>query len=259
MAVHMHDIVEIAGPAPLGECPQLLGEQFGDRVAQNAASRQRRITVRVADRAENRPAREDLVGGDVELHLGEHVLGVRAAVGDASLSGGLAALVLPPPERRAVNGELDAGFLAQPLSDLAERQAQVVWIVGAAGHDCEVEVFREAERFVVALAEAGAALEYPGPAERGVGGDAGQQPAEKVVLFDDRDVERPFGAQLLKLAPGDHDGSCGVIVALIRSLQRMFRRPPCGPPGSRAEMPADSLSWLAFTRYGWSRPSASIT
>jgi len=82
---------------------------------------------------------------------------------------------------------------------------------------------------------------------------------EKVVLLDDRDVECPLGPHLLELAPGDHDGSCGAIVALTRSLQRMFRRPPCGPPGSRAEMPADSLSWLAFTRRGCSRPSDSIT
>jgi hypothetical protein len=35
MTVHVHDVVEIPGPAPLGECPQLLGEQFGNRVAQH--------------------------------------------------------------------------------------------------------------------------------------------------------------------------------------------------------------------------------
>jgi hypothetical protein len=44
-------------------------------------------------------------------------------VGSAPVA--LAALILPPPERRAVDGELDAGLLAQPPGDLAERLMQV--------------------------------------------------------------------------------------------------------------------------------------
>jgi hypothetical protein len=33
MAVHVHDVVQVSRPAPLGQSPEFLSEQFGQRIA----------------------------------------------------------------------------------------------------------------------------------------------------------------------------------------------------------------------------------
>jgi hypothetical protein len=64
--------------------------------------------------------------------------------------------------------------------------------------------------------------------------DPRQQPTEDVVLLDHADIEGPFGPELLEVALGDHAGSRGASVTLTRRPQRINRRPPLGPCGSRA-------------------------
>ena len=69
MAVHVHDVVQVARPASLGERAQLLPEQLDQRVTDHAVSRQGSVAVLVADRRGRGLVDEHLVGGEVELDL----------------------------------------------------------------------------------------------------------------------------------------------------------------------------------------------
>jgi hypothetical protein len=50
----VHDVVEVARAASLGQSAQLLSEQLGDRVAGHSPDRQGLVAVLVADRAQVR-------------------------------------------------------------------------------------------------------------------------------------------------------------------------------------------------------------
>ena len=68
----------------------------------------------------------------------------------------------------------------------------------------EVQVFREAVGLEVALLQTGATLEHPAWADHGMRSDAGQEPAERVVLLDDMRLQLQFGGQRHDLLLGDH-------------------------------------------------------
>ena len=89
----------------------------------------------------------------------------------------------------------------------------------------EVEIFREAIGLEVALLEAGAALEYPGIAKCGLGRDAGEQPAEDVVLFDDMDLELELACELANLVASDHLLVRFPVPAGVHSRHAVAKRP----------------------------------
>jgi hypothetical protein len=64
----MDDVVEIARAAALCECPKLLAEQLGQRVAEDPANR-RRIGVGVPDRPQDGTVDQYFVSRQVELHF----------------------------------------------------------------------------------------------------------------------------------------------------------------------------------------------
>ena len=69
--------------------------------------------------------------------------------------------------------------------------------------------------------------------------DAGEHPAEHVVLLDDVDRERAFAAQFVELATWDHEGSCAPTRTFSRNPHRVLVLPPAAPSGSSAETPFD--------------------
>src|SRR6266496_6024459 len=161
MAIHVDDIVEIAWAATLSQCSELLTEEFGDGVARDPTHRQR-VAVRVPDGAKHGTAHEDLVGGEIDLHLWERGVAVRPSVGDPALRCWMIPLVLLPLERLVVKHELDARLLSGPLSHLAEDRHEVAWLLWPAIDDGEIKILREPEGLVVALTKACPALEHPG-------------------------------------------------------------------------------------------------
>jgi hypothetical protein len=132
----------------------------------------------VADRTRHDLLDDDLVGGEVELHLGELRRRIRTAIGDPSFRGRVAATVATAPERRLVDDELDPGLLTHPLADRREDRLQLFRRLRSALDHGEVEILGEAVRLVEALAQTGAALEDPGICEvRVVAMPASSQPS----------------------------------------------------------------------------------
>jgi len=191
----------------------------------------------MAHRPQHRPVDENFIRGEVELHLRHVGIAIGAAVGDPPLGRRLAAPVLSPLERSLVEYQVDTRLLQEPLRDLTEDSGQLVRLLRPPVNDREVEILREAKRLVVALAQTGPSLEDPGAIEGVVVGDPGEQPAEDVVPLDDALVEGPLGAQRGQLSLRDHEAPSRITVTFARSPQRMTRRPPAGPLGSRGEMP----------------------
>jgi len=143
----------------------------------------------VTDRTLHDLLDDDLVGGEIELHLGEYGRRVRTAIGDPSFGCRVAATVATAPERRFIDDELDPGFLTHPFADRREDRLQLFGRLRSAVYHGEVEILGKAIRLVEALTQTGAALEDPFVGEVGVVGDAGEEPAEHVVLFDHADLE----------------------------------------------------------------------
>ena len=70
VAVHVDHVVEITRPAAFRQCSQLLSEQFGERIAQHGIHWQWRVAVGVSDGSQFGSFDKELIGGDVEFHLG---------------------------------------------------------------------------------------------------------------------------------------------------------------------------------------------
>ncbi len=241
MPMHVNDVVEIARATAFGQCAQLLAKELSDRVTGNA-SHWKSIGVWMPDGSKDRLVDQQLVCGEVQLHLRHCGVGVRAAVGDPALCGWLASPVLPSPKRLVVQHKLNAGFFADPFRDLGEDPHEVGRFLRPTVHDREVQILGESERLVVALPQARPALEDPAPAQLLVVGDSGQEPAQHVVLLDHILVDEPLGSQIGKLTLSDHEAPSRATVALISRPHRMTRCPPRGASGSSKEMPDDTRS-----------------
>jgi hypothetical protein len=87
VAVHVDDVVEVSRPAPLGERPELLGKQLGDRVTQHAVHRERRIAKLYARQVIGE--RLAIVEPPV-LQIGQGRAEVPDGAGDGAGGGGLA-------------------------------------------------------------------------------------------------------------------------------------------------------------------------
>ncbi len=72
--------------------------------------------------------------------------------------------------------------------------------------------------------------------------DPRKEPPEHVILLDDSLVEQPLCPKERQLSLGNHEAPSLTMVAFTRSPQRMYRRPPPGPSGSKAEIPDDTRS-----------------
>jgi hypothetical protein len=148
-------------------------------------------------------------------------------------------------------------LLQQPRGDALEDGDQLIGVLGAAVDDCEVEILREPVGLVVALAQAGSALEDPALGDRGLGGDRGEHPAEDVVLFDDADVELPLGSELEQFLLGDHEGLPGAIRMFARTPHAPTRGPSGGASGSSRASPVDRRDRHAAISSGSSSPRVS--
>lgn len=67
--MHVHDVIEVARAAAFAERTQLLPEQLDERVTDDTFARQG-VAVLMADRTLHDLLDDDLVGCEVELHLG---------------------------------------------------------------------------------------------------------------------------------------------------------------------------------------------
>jgi hypothetical protein len=241
VAIHVHDVVEVARTAALGERTGLLCRELGQGVAEHSLDRQL-IAVGVDDPAHHRRLDEHLIARQIELELGRCRLGVRAAVGEPRLCGRIAAQIAPLHKAALVDLQLHAGLFAQPRRHPREYLAQLLWVGRTAVAHREVEILGEAVGLVVTLAQAGSALEDPRLRERWLGGDRGEHPSEHVVLFDHAEVEPPLGARLQQFLLADHDGLSGATLTFARRPQRGTRGPSGGPPGSSSVRPAGRRS-----------------
>lgn len=96
----------------------------------------------------------------------------------------------------------------------------------------EVEVFREAVGLEVALLQAGAALEHPARADHRVGRDAGQEPAEGVVLFHHVGLKLQLGCEGQDFLLGDHEAGSRSSLSGTQTRHAVTRR-SAGSAGSR--------------------------
>jgi hypothetical protein len=84
---------------------------------------------------------------------------------------------------------LKAAGVVNPLAHLLEDPGKEVLIKVVSVLQREVQILREPVGLEVALLQAGAALEHPARADHRVGRNAGQEPAEGVVLLDHMGLE----------------------------------------------------------------------
>ena len=115
----------------------------------------------------------------------------------------------------------------------------------------EVEILGKSVGLEVALAERGPALEHPLFAQHRIRGDAGQEPAQHVILLDDLVAQAPFAPERVDLGLRNHDGSSWLMRALARIPQRGIRGPDEGAEGSSSEMPVESRLRASVMRVGW--------
>ena len=135
----------------------------------------------------DRRQHEALVGGEIELDArpAAATRRDRAEIADLALAGDRAARILIDIEILLVGRDFDAGAIVDPLPDFAEDALEEGLVEVLCVGEREVEIFREAVGLEPAFLETGAALEHPAAADVGMGVDAGQHPAEDIVLLDD--------------------------------------------------------------------------
>lgn len=138
---------------------------------------------------------ELLLAGQVELDPRQVALPhERADVIDAPLRvptavehGQLEANLLPR--------DFDAALFIDPFGHLTECLQQVVLVeLGFLRHS-EIQILGKPIRLEVAFLQARSALEDPAFRKLGIRGNAGQQPTEDVVLFDDVQIQRKLAGQ----------------------------------------------------------------
>src|ERR1017187_3212653 len=187
MSEEIDHVVEVAGPCPFGERAHLLGEDFFVAVATRHDCAFGRVSIWMRDGAIDWRQYEDLVGCQVELDSWQ-VAGRRrnrAAIGDPPLPGRAVAAIPEDLEIDFIRRKLNTRLLVDPRGHFAKCADQEINVeMGFIGQR-EVEVLGEAVCFEVALLETRSALEYPFVRERRMVEDAGEEPAENVVLFDD--------------------------------------------------------------------------
>ena len=114
MAVHMHDVVQIAWATTLSERTQFLCEQLIDAVASYAANGQRLVTVRVRDAAPHRSVDQNFVTREIDLDLRQSPGRVETAEGDLATRRILASLVRKALERLIAKLKFDTRLLLHP-------------------------------------------------------------------------------------------------------------------------------------------------
>ncbi len=241
MAMHVNDVVQISGSAPLSESPELLGQELGELVTSDVtddahlAILSRGIAIGVKHRACYRGRYEELISRQVEPDLGWGRRPHRPEKHDTPLCGRVSAPVLSTPEGSVLNDQFQAALLTCPVTNLGEDASKYFWFISTT-NDCEIEVLREAVGLKEALAKAGTTLEDPA-CEFGVCSDTRQKPAEYIVLFNDVMWKQPLGVELPNLAIRDHDASTLSTLVLTSNPQRVERRPEAGRLGSSKTNP----------------------
>jgi hypothetical protein len=200
---------------------------------------------------------EQFVGCEVEFDARKIAAGRdRPAVINPALAGGLAALVLKDVEAKLFGGNLKPGLIVNPRRDVRENPEQNRSVEMSFIDDGEVEIFGEPIGFEIALLQTRAALEYPVIAKLGIGADAGEQPAEHVVFFDNGRGQTEIGRELQEFGAGNHDGRSFAArrafahVSGIHSRQARTRRGH-SRPGSSFALPCVSRVRQAETRSFW--------
>lgn len=130
--------------------------------------------------------------------------GYRPAIANLALTGDTPARVLVDVEAQLIGGQHEARLVGNPCNDLAKHAPEESLLNLALVLQCEVKVLRKTVGLEVALLEAGAALEHPRRGQRRVHVDAGQQPAEDIVLLHDVGQQAQCGGRLENLALVDH-------------------------------------------------------
>jgi hypothetical protein len=183
----IYHVVKVARPRPLGQSAHLLGEDFFVAVAPRHDPALGRIGVRMRDRAIDRRQGQHLVRCQIQLYSRQVFARWRnrPAIGHLPLRGRTVATVAENLERDLVRRKLDPGLFIDPGGEFPKCPDQEIEIEVGFIRQGEVKIFREAVSFEIALLEAGSAFEDSGFGKRGVIEDAGQDPAENVILFDD--------------------------------------------------------------------------
>ncbi len=158
---------------------------------------------------ENRPqhgiGHDDLVTREVEFYLRKVRGHSGTAIGKSTLGRRIASSVLLRSECRRLNLELDPAQVGHGGGYVAEDPSKFIGSFWTPVDDREVQVLGEAVRFEVTLSECGPALEDPVIAQFGLRCDAGEQPSEHVVLFDDVIAKTPLCPQCEDFVLRNHD------------------------------------------------------
>ncbi len=253
----MHNVIEVPRSAALCQRAQLLRQQLGDRIAEGAVSGQWLIAVSMGDPSTDRRRDHRLVARQIDSELRKLRRAARAPKRDPANCRGISTTVPTAPKRVLANLQFDSRLVGEPVADpLKDRDQRLGFLVSAAD-DREVQVLGKAVGLVVALAEAGAALERPGGPEVLVGGYRGKDPAERVVLLDDVVSQLPLRTKCPHLGYRNHEASRVATSAFARRPQRPILFPPPGAPGSSSEIPAETRTSHSCTSASNPLPVAS--
>jgi hypothetical protein len=112
----------------------------------------------VQDPTTLRVMRDELIGREVDLDLGQSWRVRRPSVGESPECRRVSRRLRRRTKDRSIDDELEAGVFCEPCRDLGEDRSEVFGRFRSAPEDGEVEILREAVGLVVALAEAGPRL-----------------------------------------------------------------------------------------------------
>jgi hypothetical protein len=101
-----------------------------------------------------------------------------------ALTSGMASAILENLEGNFIGRKFNAGLFIDPCANFPKGRHQEIQTQMRFIGQREVEVFREAIGFEVALFEASAAFENPAISQRQMLKDSGKQPTKNIVLFD---------------------------------------------------------------------------
>jgi hypothetical protein len=127
--------------------------------------------------------------------------------------------------------KLQAAGVVDPFADFLEDVGKKGFVKMIGILQCEIEVFGKAIGFEIAFLEAGSALEDPSISDRRMGGDAGEQPAQRVILLDDMGLQLKFGGERHDLLLRDHGLASRSSLAGTQTRQAVISR-SAGSAGS---------------------------
>lgn len=204
-AVQVDHVVEIARALAFGQGTHLLGKHFLKGVTQDVDTIFRQVAVRVVNRPLHGREDEHLVDRQVQLDAWR-VAGTaqRTTISQTPLCRLAAAPIGEDFELARLGRKLQAAGVVNPITDFLENlgEESLIKMIGILQR--EVQIFGEAVGFEVALLQAGATLEDPPVADRRVCRDAGKEPAERIVFFDDMRLELKLGGESHDLLLRDH-------------------------------------------------------